>query len=144
MTRKVISVTPETSVRTTAKLMADNKISGVPVVDDKGNLVGMVTEADLLRGRKEAADREESWLTMLADGEGLAPDFVNYVRTQNNMVRVVMHHDVASIAENTPLSEVAQDMVDKGVKRLPVVADGKLVGIVSRADLIRALGARRG
>ena len=143
MTKKVITVTPETSIRATAKVMSENKISGVPVVDDEGRLLGLVSEADLLRGRKLAADREASWLNMLADGENLSPDFVNYVRTSNDMVRVVMHTDVASVTEDTPLDSVAQMMVEKNLKRLPVVTNGKIVGIVSRADLVKALGARR-
>ena len=143
MTRNVITVTPETSIRATAKVMSDHKISGVPVVDGDGRLVGLVSEADLLRGRKMAADREASWLNMLADGENLSPEFVEYVRSSNEMVRVVMHTDVTSLKEDTPLDEVAQMMVEKGLKRLPVVTDEKIVGIVSRADLVKALGSRR-
>lgn len=142
MTRNVITVTPEMSVRAVAKIMATNHISGVPVVDDNGRLVGLVSEADLLRGRQAAAEREASWLNMIADGEKLSPEFVDYVRTSNDMVRLVMHADVTAVAESTPLGEVAQLIVDKGVKRLPVVKDGRIVGIVSRADLVRALGNR--
>ena len=143
MTRNVITVTPETSIRATAKIMATHHISGVPVVDDDGHLVGLVSEADLLRARKAAADREAWWLNMIADGEKLSPEFVDYVRTGNDMVRVVMHSDVTAVAEDTPLADVAQLIVEKGVKRLPVVTNGRLVGIVSRADLVKALGSRR-
>lgn len=143
MTRNVVTVTPDTSIREAAKVMSDNRISGVPVVDGEGRLVGMVSEADLLRDRSGTSERESWWLDMLADGEKLSPDFINYVRAGNNMVRRVMNADVTSVTETTPLSEVAQLIVDKGIKRLPVVQDGRLVGIVSRADLVRALGSRR-
>ncbi len=80
---------------------------------------------------------------MLAEGEKMSPDYAEYIRSSNNQVRLVMHAEVTSISEDMPLSEVARLIVDKGIKRLPVVADGKLVGIVSRADLVRALGSRR-
>lgn len=143
MTRNVITVTPETSIREAAKVMSENRISGVPVVDGEGRLVGMVSEADLLRSQSGTSERESWWLDMLADGENLSPDFINYVRAGNNMVRRVMKSDVTSVTEATPLADVAQLIVDKGIKRLPVVQDGRLVGIISRADLIRALGARR-
>ncbi len=143
MTREVITVTPETSIGATAKVMSTHQISGVPVVGSESRLLGLVSEADLLRGRKLATDREASWLNMLSDGESLSPEFVNYVRTGNDMVRMVMHTDVSSVAEDTPLDEVARLMVEKGLKRLPVITNGKHVGIVGRADLVKALGARR-
>jgi CBS domain-containing protein len=142
MTRNVVTVTPDTSIRATARLMADNKISGVPVVDDEGCLLGLITESDLLRSRELEAKRESWWLNMLAEGEKLSPEFVDYVRTANDMVQVVMHKDVTSVEDTTPLEEVAHMMVAKSVKRLPVIKNGKIVGIVSRADLVEALGAR--
>jgi CBS domain-containing protein len=143
MTRKVVTVTPDTSIRAAAKLMAANHISGVPVVDNAGRLLGVVSEADLLRSRQADSERESWWLNMLAEGEKLAPEFIDFVRTGNNMVRTVMHHDIAAVGEGTSLAEVAQMLVEKAVKRLPVVVDGRIVGIVSRADLVKALGARQ-
>ena len=115
----------------------------VPVVDSDGKLIGLVTEVDLLRSRQKDADRESWWLDMLAEGEKMAPEYLEYIRDAHNTVRNVMHTDVSSVTEDTPLEEVAQMLVEKGVKRLPVVADGKIVGIVSRADLVKALGARK-
>jgi CBS domain-containing protein len=143
MTRNVVTIGPEASIRTAAKIMATNRVSGLPVVDSEGRLVGMVSEMDLLRSREATADKESWWLNMLAEGEKMSPEYVEYVRSSNNQVRLVMHAEVTSISEDMPLSEVARLIVDKGIKRLPVVADGKLVGIVSRADLVRALGSRR-
>lgn len=143
MTKNVVTVKPDMSIRMVARVMSENRVSGLPVVDDNGRLVGMVSEMDLLRSRAATAERESWWLDMLAEGEKMAPDYVEYVRSSNNLVRQVMRQDVITITEDTPLSEVAQLIVDKGVKRLPVIKDGKIVGIVSRADLVRALGARK-
>jgi CBS domain-containing protein len=143
MSKNVVTVKPYTSIRQAARVMATNHVSGVPVVDDDGRLLGMVSEIDLLRSRTATAERESWWLNMLAEGEKMSPDYIEYVRTGNDMVRLVMQPDVTAVAEDTPLSEVAQLIVDKGIKRLPVVTNGRIVGIVSRADLVRALGARR-
>ena len=112
------------------------------MVDDKGRVVGMVTEGDLLRSRAEDQKRESWWLNLLAEGEKLAPEFVEYARAGNNMVQRVMHSDVITVSESTPLAEIANLMLEKGVKRFPVISNGKLVGIVSRADLVRALSFR--
>lgn len=142
MTRKVVTVSPDTSIRETAALMAANHVSGVPVVEQDGRVVGMVTEKDLLRDRMADQKRESWWLNMLAEGEKLAPEFVEHARAGNNMVRRVMHADIIAVAEDTPLEDIARMMVDKGLKRFPVLKDGKLVGIVSRSDLVRALGHR--
>jgi CBS domain-containing protein len=143
MSRNVVTVKPYTSIRAAARVMATNHVSGVPVVDDDGRLLGMVSEIDLLRSRTATAERESWWLNMLAEGEKMSPDYIEYVRTGNDMVRLVMQPDVTSVSEDTPLSEVARLIIEKGVKRLPVIADGRIVGIVSRADLVRALGARK-
>ncbi len=143
MTRTVATVTPDTTIREAAKIMSASRVSGLPVVDAAGRVVGIVTEKDLLRSRLEDQKREAWWLNLLAEGEKLAPDFIEYARAGNDMVRRVMHADPLTIAEDTPLAEIAALMVEKGIKRLPVVTDGKLVGIVSRADLVRALGQRR-
>ncbi|MDX2142320.1 MAG: CBS domain-containing protein [Rhodospirillaceae bacterium] len=143
MNRNVVTITPETSIRAAARVMATNRISGLPVVDDEGRLLGIVSEIDLLRSRTATAERESWWLDMLAEGEKMAPEYIEYVRSGNEMVRTVMRPDVTSITEDTPLSEVAQMIVEKGIKRLPVVTNGRIVGIVSRADLVRALGARK-
>jgi CBS domain-containing protein len=142
MTRKVVTVSPDTSIRETASLMAANHVSGVPVVDKDGQVVGMVTEKDLIRNRMEDEKRESWWLNLLAEGERLTPEFVEYARAGNNMVRRVMHTEITSVSEDTPLEEIARLMVEKGLKRFPVVKDKKLVGVISRADLVRALGHR--
>ncbi len=143
MTRTVSTVTPDTTIRDAAKLMSTARVSGLPVIDTENRVVGIVTEKDLLRSRVEDQKREAWWLNLLAEGEKLAPDFVAYARAGNDIVRRIMHTDILTVTEETPLSEIAVMMVEKGIKRFPVVKDGKLVGIVSRGDLVRALGQRQ-
>ena len=113
------------------------------MVDEHGHVVGMVTEKDLIRNRMEDQKRESWWLNMLAEGEKLAPEFVEHARAGNDMVRRVMHTGIIAVSEDTPLEEVAKLMVEKGLKRLPVIKDDMLIGIVSRADLVRALSYRQ-
>lgn len=143
MTRNVATVTPHTSLRAAAKLMASRKISGLPVVNAAGKLVGMVTEADLLRPDEEAESRHHWWLDMLAEGHDLSPEFLAAMRLTERPVEKVMHHEVVTVEETTPLRDVAKLIVEKGIKRVMVVNDGKLVGVVSRADLVEAIAQGR-
>jgi len=139
MTRDVQTVFPHTSLRYVAKLLAERRISGVPVVDDGGRVVGIVSENDLLRWSDRPAETQAWWLDMLADGFELAPGFPDVVQSQHDRVSGVMKTDVASVAEDTPVAEIARLIVAKSIKRVPVLRDGQLVGIVSRSDLVRAL-----
>jgi CBS domain-containing protein len=138
MTRDVITVFPHTSLRYVAKLLAENHLSGLPVVDDAHHVVGIVTENDLLKWSDEPGEKQTWWLDMLAEGSQLAPDFLDLIRVEGEKVRTVMKTDVATITESLSVTDIAKLMVAKSIKRVPVLRDSKLVGVVSRADLVRA------
>jgi len=138
MTREVAAVHPSTSVTEAAKMMAARGISGMPVVDDAGHLLGAVSEADLLRWSQQPSERQQSWLNMLAEGVDLAPEFLAALRAEHRKVEHVMSHNPLSVTEDTPAREIARIITEKGIKRLPVLRNGKVVGVVSRADLVRA------
>jgi len=142
MTTDVVSVTPDTPTHDVAALLLKKGISAVPVVDETGAPIGMVSEGDLI-GRNEI-DREarrDWWLTLLAEGEALSPDFVANLRPAKRAVREIMAAPVVTVGEETDVREVARVLTTHRIKRVPVVRDGRMVGIVSRADLVRALAA---
>jgi CBS domain-containing protein len=142
MTRDVAVVHPETSLLEAVKLMAQRRISGVPVVDDAGTIVGVMSEGDLVRWHEGYTERQARWLDMLADGFELAPAFLHGIQEQRRKVKTVMSSSVMTVTEDTPAREVASLMCARNIKRVPVVRDGKLVGIVARSDLIRALAQK--
>ena len=142
MTRDVAVVRPETTLLAAVKLMASRGISGLPVVDDRGTLVGMMSEADLLRWHEGFSEREARWLDLLAEGHELAPDFLREVREQHRKIKALMSPKPITVAETTPAREIASLMHTHGIKRVPVLREGKLVGIVTRADLVRALAQK--
>jgi CBS domain-containing protein len=142
MTTQVISVAPEVTVREIASQLLTARISAVPVVDADGRLVGIVSEGDLLH-RVEAGTAERPrpwWLNILADPEGLAAE---YVKSHGRRARDVMTANVVSVTEETPVAEIAELLETRRIKRVPVLRDGKPVGIVSRANLLHALVAIR-
>jgi predicted transcriptional regulator len=119
--------------------MLQNKISGLPVVDDKGQLVGMVTEGDFLRRGELGTRRQRArWLEFLLGPGRLADE---YVQSSGRTISQVMTPDPKTITPQTPLEEVVRLMEHHRIKRLPVVHDGKVVGIVSRANLLHALAS---
>jgi CBS domain-containing protein len=141
MTAPVVTVTPETTVRDTAKCLLEHRISGVPVVDRAGKLVGIVSEGDLMRRRESGTERRPSWwLALFSDAESQARAFV---KQHGGRVSDVMTRRVVTIAEQTPLEEVADTLEKNRIKRVPVMRNGELVGIVSRADLLHGLAARQ-
>lgn len=144
MTTGIISVTPETPIHEIAKLLLKEGVSAVPVVDEGGVPLGMVSEGDLI-GRDETAReaRRDWWLALLAEGEALHPDFLASLNTHDRTARDVMSSPVVMVGEETDLSEIARLLSAHRVKRVPVLHDGRIVGIVSRADLLRALVAER-
>jgi CBS domain-containing protein len=144
MTRDVAVVHPETALLAAVKLMASRGISGLPVVDRHGTLVGMMSEADLLRWHEGFSEREVRWLNLLADGSELAPDFLREVHEQRRKIRALMSPKPVTVTETTPVREIASLMHVRGIKRVPVLRDGKLVGIVTRTDLVRALAEKLG
>jgi CBS domain-containing protein len=137
MTKNVVSVDPETPARTVAKLLLEKRISAVPVVDVRGQVIGMVSEGDLI-GRG-IAGRAPGRLEILAEGEDLAAEFLDYVKTADRPVREMMKSPVVTVSENTPVQTIAEVLEQHHIKRVPVLRDGRMVGIVSRADLVRAL-----
>ena len=145
MTTGVITVDPDTSVQAVAKLLSERGISGVPVVDTADRLVGIVSEGDLLHrvetGTERVAGRRRSWwLDTIASDQELARD---YIKSHGRTAKDVMTREVISVTEATDLAEVAMLLETKRIKRVPVLRDGKLVGIVSRANLVRALAASK-
>ena len=140
MTRDVVSVTSDTPVRKIASLLVKNRISAVPVVDRTGVPIGIVSEGDLV-GRREAEReaRQDWWLTTLAEGEAVNPEFLASLRLNYPTARDVMSAPVITVGEETTLREIAEILTTHCIKRVPVVRDARVVGIVSRADLVRAL-----
>jgi len=137
MTRNVISVAPEQSVLEAARLMLDNRISGLPVLDAGGKLVGIVTEGDFLRRGELGTQRQRpKWLEFLIGPGRLADEYVHY---SGRKVEEVMTPDPYTVTEDDALETVVELMERRHVKRLPVLRDGRLVGIISRANLMDAL-----
>jgi CBS domain-containing protein len=144
MTRDVVSVSPDTPTAEIARRLRGQKISAAPVVDGSGTVVGMVSEGDLI-GRSDA-DREQRrdwWLSLIAEGEALNPDFLATLRHPELTARDVMSAPVVGVAENTEDAEIAGLLMAHRIKRVPVMRDGRMVGIVSRADLLRTFAAER-
>lgn len=142
MTRDVAVVHPETSLLDAVKLMASRRISGVPVTDQRGAIVGMLSEGDLVRWHEGYSERQMRWLDMLAEGFDLAPSFIEGIRAEHYKVKAVMSPGVISVTEETPARDVATLMYTKGIKRVPVMRSDTMVGIVARSDLIRALAQK--
>jgi CBS domain-containing protein len=139
MTRRIVSVTPEATVLEAVRLMLQNHISGLPVIDATGNLVGVVTEGDFLRRAETGTQRKRSrWLELFVGPRTLAEE---YVHAHGRKVEEVMTADPITISEDTPLEEVVRAMERHRIKRLPVVRDKNVVGIVSRANLMHALAS---
>jgi CBS domain-containing protein len=137
MSATPVTVEPSTPVRDVMRLLIERRISGVPVVND-GQLVGMISEGDLIL--RERAYRQRGGMTFLAqqlfeDHERLA---LEYQKAHGLVAEDVMSHPVLTILPGTPVEEIAHLMTERQIKRLPVVEDGRLIGIVSRADVLRA------
>jgi CBS domain-containing protein len=137
MTHHVISIGVDQPILKAARLMLQNDISGLPVVDAKGDLVGMVTEGDFLRrGEIGTERRRPKWLEFLLGPGRMAEE---YVHASGCKVEEVMTRDPVTVAEDDALETVVELMERRHIKRLPVVRAGKMVGIVSRANLMHAL-----
>ena len=141
MTREVVTAHPDDTLRRAAQLMLKRGVSGLPVTDAQGRLVGLVSEADLVRPDDAAEQRFHRWLDILADGEELSPDILATIDAGNRPVAKVMRTDPITVSEQTPLREVANLVGRDNVRRVLVLRDGKLVGIVARRDLVRALAS---
>ncbi|MGC2203811.1 MAG: CBS domain-containing protein [Stellaceae bacterium] len=144
MTTNVITVGPDTSVQEIAKVLSERSISGVPVVDADQRLLGIVSEGDLLHRvetgteRRVQRRRRSWWLDTVGSDEELARD---YVKSHGRTAKDVMTREVITVTDTTELADIANLLETRRIKRVPVIKDGKLVGIVSRANLVRALAA---
>jgi CBS domain-containing protein len=142
MTRDVVVVHPESTLLAAVKLMASRRISGLPVVDEHGTLVGMMSEGDVLGWHEGFSEREARWFDLLAEGFELAPDFLKEVQARRRKIKSLMSTNPITVTESTPAREIASLMHFHGIKRVPVMREGKLVGIVTRIDLVRALAQK--
>jgi CBS domain-containing protein len=141
MVSPVVTVSPDSTVKDVAKLLLAKAISAVPVVDQRGELVGIVSEGDLLHRVEtgtEARARKSFWLRFFAGDSPLAED---YAKAHGRKVSDVMTKHVIVAEPGTPLSEVAMLMERHDIKRVPIVSDGRLAGIVSRSNIIQALAS---
>ncbi|WP_424812481.1 CBS domain-containing protein [Roseococcus sp. YIM B11640] len=137
MTSPAVTVPPAMPVTALARLLAERRISAAPVTDAEGSLLGIVTEADLLRRVAAEKDAPRSWLSRLlgdADAQARA-----YARTHGQQARDIMTTDVVTVAPGESAAHCAKQMEERGIKRLPVVTPGgKLLGVLSRADVLLA------
>lgn len=139
MVAPVITVKPYSSVRDVAKLFVDRRISAAPVVDDQGKLVGIVSEGDLLHRTEAGTMKHRSaLLRFLTAGETLATE---YIKAHARKVGDVMTKTVVTAAPDTALQDIAMLMERHAIKRVPIVRDGSLVGIVSRANIVQAVAS---
>jgi CBS domain-containing protein len=137
MVSNVITTGSDASVQDVANLLLSNRISAVPVVDADGGILGIVSEGDLINRTDTAtAHRKSWWLNALASNDALA---IEYTKTHSRRVSDVMTHDVITASPETPASEIAAVLEKNRIKRVPIVSNGKLIGIVSRANLLQGL-----
>lgn len=137
MTADVVTVDEDATVQEAAALMLRHHISALPVVDRTGKLVGIVSEGDLMRRAELGTERERSWwLELLTANRDLATD---YAKAHGRKVGEVMTRKVITAAPDTPLNEIALLLEKHGIKRVPILDHGRLVGIVARANLLQAL-----
>lgn len=136
MTPDVISAGPDAPLSELARLMLDNHVSAIPILED-GRIVGVVSESDLLQRAEADAERRPSrWLELVTSTDRLAN---SYTRTHARRASEIMTRDVVTVSDTTPITEIAHLLEVHGIKRVPVMRDGKLVGIVSRRNLLQAL-----
>ena len=137
MTRDVATVRAQTPVHDIAKLMTERHISGLPVVDAEGRIIGVVTEADLLHRVETHTEKKSSWwLKLFSDSDALAREFSKaHGRTAGD----IMTRNVVAVPENATIDVIADAFDARRIKRVPVVRGDLLVGIVSRGDIVRAL-----
>jgi CBS domain-containing protein len=141
MTAGVITIEPDADVKTAAKTMLAKGISALPVVDKNGKLVGIISEGDLIRRTEAGTEAKASWwLRLLSDNETLASKFV---KAHGMRVADVMSGDVITATPDTSLAEIAGLLEKNRIKRVPIMKDGKPVGVVSRANLLQALASAK-
>ena len=140
MSKNVITVKNDATIEEVAKVLTDNSISGVPVVSEDGNVIGIVTKKDLIY--KDIEPKVPSYVEVLGGVffvEGIKQYEEKLRKLLANKAEDIMTRDVVTISEDTDIREIAEIMVNEGVNRLPVLKDGKLVGIISRGDIVKSL-----
>jgi CBS-domain-containing membrane protein len=139
MVTNVITVGPDATVQDVAELLLRHRISAVPVIDAAGKIVGIVSEGDLInRPETETSHRKSWWLDALTSKDALAAD---YIKSHSQKVADVMTRNVITASPDTSVAEIAALLEKNGIKRVPIVADGRIVGIVSRANLLQGLAS---
>ncbi|HLZ01126.1 MAG TPA: CBS domain-containing protein [Bradyrhizobium sp.] len=139
MAKDVITVRPDTSIVEAARLMLEHHISGLPVLDERGKLIGIVSESDFLRRSEIATQRRRPrWLQFFIGPSREANEFIHQ---HGRKIGEVMTRDLVTVAEDTGLEELVSLMEKNDVKRLPVVRGERLVGIVTRANLLQAVAS---
>jgi CBS domain-containing protein len=137
MTRNLVTIARDAPIREAIRLMLDNKLSGLPVVDGAGKLVGILTEGDLLHRSEIATETHHwHWLEFVLGPGRMASE---YVRSHGRIVDELMTREIVGVTPDTPLDEIVALMERRHIKRVTVLEDGALIGIVSRADLLGAL-----
>jgi CBS domain-containing protein len=141
MTVRVVTIGPDATVQQAAKLMLEREVSALPVVDGSNRLIGIISEGDLVRRAETGTERKPSWwLSFVSGADQLAQ---NFVKAHGTKVSDVMTRDVIVARPETPLSEVARLLEDNRIKRVPVVEEELVIGVVSRANLLQALASAR-
>lgn len=139
MVRNVVTVHPETEVADAVKLLAEHDISALPVVDDRGALVGMLSEADLIHRAEIGTEKHRPWWVEAVTGASTLA--AEYAQAYGRTVDALMTTTLVTVSEDTTLAEIASIFERQRIKRVPVVREGRLVGIVSRSNLIQALAS---
>jgi CBS domain-containing protein len=139
MVRDVVTVKPDDDVALAVRLLAEHDVSALPVVDDDDNVIGVISEADLLHREEIGTEKQRPWwLEAVTPASTLAGEFA---KSHGRRVEEIMSSNIVSASEDTPLGEIATLLERHRIKRLPILRAGKLVGIVSRSNLIQALAS---
>jgi CBS domain-containing protein len=140
MTKDIVRGAPEMTVQDAARLMINRRISCIPIIDPDRRLLGIVTKGDLLRRAQTNTERQRSrWSEWFSPNSRLAAEYIK--KSHARRVADVMSRDVVTVTQLATLGEIAELMETRCIRRVPVLHDGKLVGIVSRADLLRVLAS---
>jgi CBS domain-containing protein len=140
MTRTVVTAGPNDTVTQVAQVLSRHAISAVPICNERGNVLGMLSEGDLMRPFGHATTaRRAWWLSLLAEGEEVAPAFLDYIRMDKRRARDLMSTPVITATPKTSVPELADLLARYKIKRAPVLQEGRLIGIVSRGDILRSL-----
>ncbi len=139
MVHDVVTVRPETDFADAVKLLIEHDVSALPVVDAENRLVGILSEADLIHRFEIGTEKTRPWWMEAVTGAGVLAE--EFAKSHGEKVGEIMTPEVVSVTEETPLAEVAALLERKRIKRVPVIRDGKLVGILSRSNLVQALAS---